>query len=100
MSKTQQSGSWRPLQAVQFAPPPLVFVCFLGLTLLLMVVLLLVDRPLQTPAVPKGIVSFEFAGNVDRAREKFALILAGLGYALLGVAARLTGRTKRAGLAG
>jgi hypothetical protein len=69
MPETQKPRLRHPLQAVQLVPAPLVFAFFLILTLVLMVVLLLVDRQLQTAAAPKGIISFEFAGNVDRAGE-------------------------------
>jgi hypothetical protein len=69
MPETQKSGAPHPLQAMRSAPAPLVFAFFLILTLVLMVVLLRVDRPLQTAAAPKGIISFEFAGSVQRAGE-------------------------------
>jgi hypothetical protein len=46
-----------------------VFLSFLALTLALMFVLLLIDAPLQTTAAPKGIVSYELAGNIDGAQR-------------------------------
>ncbi|MCS7038110.1 MAG: hypothetical protein RMN24_00375 [Anaerolineae bacterium] len=42
-------------------------------TLLVMLILQIVGGPLQTPAAPRGIVSYEFAGTAERA----AAILAG-----------------------
>lgn len=47
----------------QVFPPALV------LTLLVMVILTWVGRPLTTPAAPNGIISYEFAGSVLRAKE-------------------------------
>ena len=42
---------------------------FLALTLILMIVLLRIDVPLQTTAAPKGIVSYELAGSVTEAQR-------------------------------
>jgi len=47
----------------QVFPPALV------LTLLVMVILAWVGRPLTTLAAPNGIISYEFAGSVLRAKE-------------------------------
>ena len=47
----------------QVFPPALV------LTLLVMVILTWVGRPLTTLAAPSGIISYEFAGSVLRAKE-------------------------------
>jgi hypothetical protein len=63
MTARHKPGLWHPLQTVQSGGA--VFLFFLVLTILLMVVMLLSDRQLG----PNGIVAFEFAGNVDRARE-------------------------------
>ena len=46
-----------------------VFLSFLALTLVLMLVLLRIDAPLQTDAAPMGIVSYELAGSVDGAQR-------------------------------
>ena len=46
-----------------------LFFTFLLLTLSLFAVLRVLDRPLQTPAAPNGIVSFELAGSPLRAQE-------------------------------
>ncbi len=46
-----------------------IFPIALVLTLLTMVVLTWVGEPLTTPVAPNGIVSYEFAGSVSRARE-------------------------------
>jgi hypothetical protein len=69
MPETQKPRPRNPLQAMRLVPAPLGFAFFLILTLVLMAALLLVDRPLQTAAAPRGIVSFEFAGSVKRAGE-------------------------------
>ena len=45
-----------------------IFPIALVLTLLTMVVLTWVGEPLTTPVAPNGIVSYEFAGSVSRAR--------------------------------
>jgi hypothetical protein len=53
-------------------PPPRrawIFVPLLVLTLATMIALVVVGRPLETPAAPSGIVSFEFAGDVATARR-------------------------------
>ncbi|PWB69246.1 MAG: hypothetical protein C3F07_19975 [Anaerolineales bacterium] len=44
------------------------FLTFLFLTLILFAVFRILDQPLRTPAAPNGIVSFELAGSVERAR--------------------------------
>lgn len=44
------------------------FVPLLALTLVLMVWLRVLDRPLQTESAPQGIVSYELAGTLDRAQ--------------------------------
>lgn len=44
------------------------FVVFLLLTIALMFALRVIDRPLQTPVAPQGIVSFELAGRLDNAQ--------------------------------
>lgn len=46
-----------------------IFPIALVLTLLTMVTLTWVGKPLTTPVAPNGIVSYEFAGSVSRARE-------------------------------
>lgn len=46
-----------------------VFVVFLILTLVIGVALQVLGSPLNTTAAPAGIVSFEFAGTLDRANE-------------------------------
>jgi len=46
-----------------------LFFTFLFLTLSLFAVLRVLDRPLQTPAAPNGIVSLELAGSPLRAQE-------------------------------
>jgi len=46
-----------------------VFLPALVMTLLVMVILNWVGRPLTTPAAPNGIISYEFAGSVQRAEE-------------------------------
>ncbi len=48
---------------------PRLFWLLLALTLVLMAIMAGVGAPLTTQAVPQGIVSFEFAGTVIRARE-------------------------------
>jgi len=69
MTETRPPRLWHPFRALQPGQARFVFVLFLILTALLMVVLRLVDAPLQTAAAPSGILSFEFAGNVNRAKE-------------------------------
>jgi hypothetical protein len=46
-----------------------VFPPALALTLIVLVVLTWVGRPLTTPAAPKGIISYEFAGSVLKAKD-------------------------------
>ena len=46
-----------------------LFFTFLFLTVSLFAVFRVLDQPLQTPAAPNGIVSFELAGSPLRARE-------------------------------
>jgi hypothetical protein len=48
------------------------FYVFFAATLLLMVVMNWISAPLNTPAAPYGIVSFEFAGKLDRAQAMMA----------------------------
>lgn len=47
----------------------IMFLMFLSLTLLVMVGLILLGRPLETDIAPYGIVSFELAGNLSAARD-------------------------------
>jgi hypothetical protein len=55
---------------LDFFPPnvrkPLFFL-FLGLTIAFFAVFQVLDQPMRTPAAPAGIVSFELAGNADKA---------------------------------
>jgi hypothetical protein len=46
-----------------------VFFVLLAITLLLMAGLQVLGSPLETPAAPAGIISFELAGNLDSAQE-------------------------------
>jgi hypothetical protein len=49
-----------------------VFFIFLVITLILGAALQVLGNPLNTPTAPAGIVSFEFAGTLDRAEEIIA----------------------------
>ncbi|RME80547.1 MAG: hypothetical protein D6775_15880 [Caldilineae bacterium] len=55
---------WHPLTAL----PANWFWPFLVLTLVVLALFQVIDRPLKTPAAPVGIVSYELAGSVERAR--------------------------------
>lgn len=98
------------------------FILLLALTLVLMVWLRILDRPLQTPAAPQGIVSYELSGTLANAQAiidswgaegrvyaglslgiDYLFMLAyagaiGLGCALIG--GRLSSRRKRLGALG
>jgi len=58
-----------PLEFVPGEYRKRLFFTFLFLTLSLFAVFRVLDQPLQTPAAPNGIVSFELAGSPLRARE-------------------------------
>jgi len=60
---------WHPLTFVPGEYRKRLFFTFLFLTLSLFAVFRVLDRPLQTPAAPNGIVSFELAGSPLRAQE-------------------------------
>jgi hypothetical protein len=53
------------------ARKPLFFL-FLGLTAAFFAVFQVLDQPMRTPAAPAGIVSFELAGNTDKAGAMLA----------------------------
>lgn len=57
-----------PLDILPHSSRKPLFFTFLSLTLLMFAVFRVLDRPLQTDAAPKGIVSFELAGNPSTAR--------------------------------
>jgi hypothetical protein len=56
---------WHPVVLLPFS----IFWPFLVVTLLVMALFQFLDRPLRTPASPWGVVSFELAGSVDKARS-------------------------------
>jgi len=56
---------WHPVVLFPFS----LFWPFLVATLLVMVIFQYLDRPLRTSAAPWGVVSFELAGSVERARD-------------------------------
>lgn len=58
-----------PLESISAARRRQLFYPLLGLTLLIMMVMNWVGLPLNTPAAPNGIVSFELAGTPARASE-------------------------------
>jgi len=64
----RESKVRHPLESVPQAYRKRFFFTFLYLTLILIAVFRFLDQPLQTPAAPNGIVSFELAGSVGRAR--------------------------------
>jgi hypothetical protein len=68
VTESRKARLWHPYQT-ELARAPLFFVFCLTLTVVLLVVLALTDRHLKSAVAPNGIVSFEFAGTVDRARE-------------------------------
>jgi hypothetical protein len=55
---------WHPITLL----PSVLFWFFLAATLIVMVAFQILDRPLRTSAAPNGIVSFELAGSVEKAR--------------------------------
>lgn len=57
-----------PLESVPAEYRKRFFFTCLGLTLLLFSVFRVLDRPLQTPVSPNGIISFEFARTPERAQ--------------------------------
>ena len=57
-----------PLECVPRRYRKPLFFTFLALTLILLAVFSILDRPLQTGAAPDGILSFELAGNAQTAR--------------------------------
>ncbi|HEX9839490.1 MAG TPA: hypothetical protein VGA72_09095 [Anaerolineales bacterium] len=57
-----------PLEFIPAEYRKRIFFTLLALTLSLFAVFRVLDQPLQTPAAPNGIVSFEFAGNAQTAR--------------------------------
>jgi hypothetical protein len=59
---------WHPLSAIPAGRRRRAFVPLLLATLAVMTVMIVVDQPLRTAAAPKGVVSFEFAGDVATAR--------------------------------
>ncbi len=56
---------WHPVVSLSFS----LFWPLLVATLLVMALFQFLDRPLRTPAAPWGVVSFELAGSVDKARS-------------------------------
>ncbi len=82
-----------PFQWLSTSAQKPAFVALLVLTLVLMVSLQLLGAPLQTNAAPSGIVSFEFAGDLNVARQMldswgqrgqvFAALNLGLDYLFL-----------------
>ena len=61
-----------PLEAIPVGRRRYVFLPLLALTLAVLAALGEIDKPLRTAAVPWGIISFEVAGDVARARAMIA----------------------------
>ena len=57
-----------PFESAPIGKRRVIFVPLFILTVIVMVVLNVVDAPLNTEAAPQGIVSFELAGNVSTAQ--------------------------------
>src|SRR5262245_38781494 len=60
---------WHPLAAIPVGRRRRAFVPLLILTLALSTVLIEVDLPIRTPAAPRGIISFELAGDTANAQR-------------------------------
>ena len=56
-----------PLESIPSSSRKFLFFAFLVGTLILFAIFRVLDAPLQTPAAPKGIVSFELAGTSEKA---------------------------------
>jgi hypothetical protein len=68
MTETRGFAQSHPFQAMPPARAGRVFLAFLVLTIVLMAALQWADGPLETGAAPRGILSYEFAGTVERAQ--------------------------------